>query len=304
MKPYEPTPRIAEMLNSVLRRVEALPYPTTARWVFYRIAQEFGAKKGDYKKFLKWTSQARKRFWNGWHPALLVDDTRKITSRGGGYASPEEWIKSFWDSECYLSVQDKQSNILLVLFEAAAMHHQFDYYLGPLRIPCSPFGGDASIRHKWNIAKYLEDRFRTFKKPVVVLYYGDFDPKGMIIPRSAMKDIWKWINCPELGSTLGGSVKADSEVWKSENDMFRWIRVGLFRNQTERLGIPENPDKPGTYQWEGAEDEAARSLIYEGIEGFWDTDIIRETEEVEDATTKRWRKLLDRSISESDITES
>lgn len=61
MKGYNPRPHVAEMLNHALATIKALPYRPSSRYVFYRLVQERGLGKADYKdRFLKWTSRARK----------------------------------------------------------------------------------------------------------------------------------------------------------------------------------------------------------------------------------------------------
>jgi hypothetical protein len=309
---YSPTPRIAKILTLAMKEIKSVRYEVTSRWAFYQIVQNYGAAKvKDYSKFLKWTSKARKRYWNGWHPALLADDQRRISRHGGGYDEPEEWVNSFLDASCTLSVQKRQAKILIVLFEAAAMRSQFEHYLGGLRVSLAPFSGDASIRHKWEIAKFLEDRYAIYQKPIIVLYFGDWDPKGLEIPHNAMKDIWEWIDAPELGTELHLltgkelGVAGEAEEWRSENGLFRWIRVGLFKEQIDQMRaqghrIAENPEKPGTYQWEALSDEQAAPLILESVARFWDKDVVEEVEDDESVATNEWRKRLKGYMS-SDI---
>lgn len=264
-----------------------------------------GFPKSAYKRFLKWTSKARKGFYNGWTPETLADDTRSLQLRDGGPRSASEWMADFLKTECYLETRSHQKSVVLVLFEAAAMASQFEHYLAPLRVSSAPFRGDASIPHKWNIAKRIEALHRIYpEKPVRVLYFGDLDPKGLSIPISALRDIWSWIHAPDLGATLNpGEIAAPDgermwQVFATPNDRFEWIRVGINEGDSEVLEIEENPDKPGAYQWEALSDEQAGKMIREAVGRFWDSRVVSKTLKLEDTAEQLWRaeasKLIDR----------
>ncbi len=310
---YRPTPDVSKILEWAKQEIDAVPYEVTSRWAFYQVVQKYGIGKGMYRKFLKWTSRARKAFWNGWHPALLADDSRGIRlpvrtvaktenldllMQGGGYDDPEEWFEHFPEERCTLSVQARQRDVLLVLFEAAAMSSQFDYYLDPLRVVTAPFQGDASIRHKWEIARFLDRQHKQYPdKRIVVLYFGDLDPKGLEIPRNALRDIWKWLGAEDIESELAYNVLLGErmglgEVWQDVDDKFRWIRVGLTPDQVGRLNIPENPEKPGAYQWEALSDAQAGRLILQTVHGFWKEDVVKEVEAAERRAERKWQGLL------------
>ncbi len=271
---YKPTPEIAEILNRCLKRVQALPYEVTLRWLFYRIMGEkaFGKKK--YKDFKGWTSKARKNFWNGWKPDTLPDDTREIHYRGGGDRNPEGWVQSFMDKECKLEKFSTQDRITIVCFEAEAMYRQFEYYARPYYVSLIPFKGDAGIAHKWKVAKYIEQLARAYPgKPTNILYFGDFDSKGQKIPESAFRDIRAWCSVPFN---------------------YRW--VGLTKQQAKQYRLPENPERPGQYQWEALDDQDAANLITSVLDEHVDLDAIHAIEEREKKATKKWRKLLKDSV--------
>lgn len=292
---YTPTPEVEKILEWAKQEVASVPYAVTSRWAFYQCVQKYGVAKDFYRKFLKWSSRARKKFWNGWSPTTFMDDTRDINVRDGGYSSEAEWLAHFIDEECTIRVRERQPNILLVLYEAAAMSAQFDYYLGPLRISSSPFRGDTSIFHKWTLSKKLEQYHRDYPdKPIIILYFGDLDPKGLEIPLNALKDIWTWMSAPDLGGTLNvvDNKKKGWTEWKSRGGKFRWIRVALNPEQVGQLNIPENPEKPGTYQWEALSDPQASDIILNAVREFWSEQILQLVEAEEQAATQSWRTFL------------
>jgi len=59
------------------------------------------------------------------------------------------------------------------------------------------------------------------------LYFGDYDSKGLEISNNALKDIQAWCNVS-----------------------FQFIRCGINKEHIHTFQLPEQPDKPGAYQWE------------------------------------------------------
>jgi hypothetical protein len=59
---------------------------------------------------------------------------------------------------------------------------------------------------------------------------------------------------------------------------FEFVRCGLNPGDNIKYRIPENFEKPGTYQWEGLSDRAARELITSSVAEYIDTDVIDELE--------------------------
>jgi hypothetical protein len=298
---YRPGPEAAEVLAHALREINSVPYEVPLRWTFYQVVQRYGFGKDRYDYFKRIVSKARKEYYAGWRPDTLIDETRWIDQRGKGHFLPAGYYSLVRNAKCELDVRARQPNSLLVLFEAAAMRRQFDHYLGPLRISSSPLQGDASIPHKWNIAKWIDERRQVWpEKPVVILYFGDYDPKGLEIPWNAISDIWEWVerHPPVKGADKVsgrhsvGFESEDAEKW------FRWVRVGINADQVGDLGIAENPEKPGTYQWEALPDERARKLILGAVGKYWDSKIVEQVERSEGRIQRRWQREFDAAFPE------
>jgi len=151
------------------------------------------------------------------------------------------------------------------------MRGQFEYYTD--HIPLRPFGGDASIPFKWKIAKHLE--LVEKGKPIIILYFGDLDPKGMIIPNSAKADIRRW--CGRY---------------------FKFIRCGLNPGHEVEFSLLENPEKPGTYQWEALDDDAAQELIFRSLARFISPGRYSEVQAQESVITATFRQAFDGFIKE------
>ena len=267
---YNPSPETKKILDEAMATLQGVPYQVTARWLFYRLLQSGTySDKGSYKsKFLPMLSKARKNFYGGWTPSTLADDTRQALRRGGGYRDETDFIQSIIDDAvCVLNKHQYQQNYCELWFEAKAMKSQFEYYTK--HITLRPFGGDPSINYKWEIAKDLELAARYYGLPVVILYFGDLDPKGLTIPESAIRDIREWCD-------------AD----------FDFYRAGLNPGDELRYNIPENPDKPGTFQWEALDDSTAKELITSTVAQFIDTEIFKKAEDTQQQITHRVQAKL------------
>lgn len=272
---YKPSPVTQELLDAAYGHVQSVPYTVTARWVFYRLLQDgLLAEKADYKRLLGYLSRARKAFYKQWRPNTLADDTRAANVRGIGFSDGKQWLEAVAEQErCNLDRWEGQPNYLEVWFEAAAMEAQFEFYTNE-NIPLLAFHGDVSIPEKWKAAVRLSRRWTELDKPIVILYYGDLDPKGLQIPESAWEDI-QWflikLQCP---------LKP-----------FEFIRVGLNNEHPEKYEIPENPERPGTYQWEGLSDEGAAELIAYA-EDYIDLDAFDRVKDREEIITQKFHEHL------------
>jgi len=271
---YRPRKDQKEILDRAFSYVQSVPYQVTARWLFYRLLQDgIYSAKGDYNgKFLPMLSKARKRFYDGWRPDTLSDDTREAVIRGHGFDNEADWLAAIGRGlKCNLDKWAGQPCYVELWFEAKAMRGQFEHYTD--HVTLVPFGGDPSIPYKWEAAKRLEERAATCGR-IVILYFGDLDPKGLTIPESAAADVRDWCG-------------AD----------FEFIRCALNPGDEAIYDIPENPDKPGEYQWEALGDVAAGKLITEHVGKFVSPGLFSEIEAQEREITERfkwrWGAFLD-----------
>ena len=224
-----------KILDYAMGKIKSVPYPVTARWTFYQLVQAGLVEKKKGATFGYLTRRARKEFFSGWYPGLLIDSVRESHFKGekGAYFSYFE--DSIREQEYYVQLW----------FEAEAMHGQFEYYTKDYRVSLVPFRGDCSIPMKWELAKKLENTATKYSLPIQILYFGDYDKKGLQIFQSALKDIRRWC-------------KADFNV----------ERIGLTLEQAQTLNIPDNPNNPGSYQWEALNDAKAGALIVEAVEKY------------------------------------
>lgn len=268
-----PQKKQAAILDQAYALVESVPYTISARWLFYGLLQEgVYSGKADYdNKFLPLISKARKAFYKNWAPDTLADDTRTAIKRGGGWPDEASFLLDVGRAKIQLDKWERQKNYVELWFEAKAMRAQFEHYTR--HITLRPFGGDCSIPFKWQIASELEEAHERYGKPIKILYFGDLDPKGIQIPESAVRDIREWTSTP-----------------------FEFIRAGLNPGDEVTYRIPENPDKPGSYQWEALSDEAARALITEWTSRFISQGHFWEVEAQEQAINANFQEQWERFI--------
>ena len=287
MREYKPSPENERILERAMAHLKSVPYRVSLRWLFYRLFQDGIYKKAyidaegklhdDYKrKWIPLCSDARKRSYGGWHPAIIKDDTRWGLYRVGPFQDKNhikenlvEWVNRF---ELSFDHFFSQREYVIILFEAKAMIEQFMEYAKGISL--FPFGGDASIPFKWDIAKHLEKRFRLYgrTKWLRVLYFGDHDDKGKKIYTAGIKDIQEW---------------CEYEI--------QFTHCGLNAEQVERYGI--EADEEGKFQWEALDDPQAREII-EGAMALAevDVDLIKARAEASQKVTEQWRKKIKEAI--------
>ena len=250
---YRPRAETAALLDAAWTFTQSVPYQVSARWLFYRLLQDgWVSTKADYKKVISLLSKARKSFYAEWRPDTLADETREVSGVGHGYRNLEEWLEAVAKSQVFSYVDrwQGQDSYVVVCFEAKAMASQFDFYL-PAWVPRVAFGGDVSIPAKWKIAQLFAWAHQRYNMPLRMVYFGDLDEKGLLIPESARVDIEDW---------LPGRVAA----------RFDYERAGLNPGDETTYDIAENPERPGTYQWEALDDDTAGRLITGAVAPYLD----------------------------------
>jgi hypothetical protein len=260
---YNPSTETAQILNAGLAHIRSVPYKVSARWIFYRLLQDgYFSTKEDYAKLINVMGRARHAMWGGWKPDTLVDDTRDPIIRGTGYDNEEEWLEAIEDGlYCRLDKWLDTDTYVEIWFEARAMSRQFEHYTK--NITLRAMGGQPSIPYKYRAARHLR---YIENKNIRVLYFGDLDDAGDTIAQVARQDVLKW---------------------SGRNFEFTWC--GLDRDQVDMWEVPENPDKPGEYQWEALSDEGANDIITTALSEYVDLDRINDLIDRED-DVENWLK--------------
>jgi len=246
---YKPDkPETRKWLDEAWEAVKSVDYQVSLRWVFYRLLQKgYFKSKRDYKdKFSKIMSSVRHGEYENWRPDTLADETRTAIYQGFGALTEDDVSYTAFRP---LDKFKDQKNIVMVAYEANAMSAQFKKYVE--HQPLFPCGGQPSIPYKYEIAKAYENACERYEdaKNLILLYFGDRDKAGEKIRDVVFEHVGKWCGY-------------DIEM----------ISCGLTSEQAKTMNLPENPEKPETYQWEALNDEQARNIILAYLYKYVDKD--------------------------------
>lgn len=292
-----PCEKSARLLDRALEKVEAVPYRVTLRWLFYELFQEgwfngqkpsktrsdMSAKKMAYCNFIKLFSRLRHSsddLQERW-PIELADDRRDPVHRTQLFESTQEWLETYAEKlSCNVDKMMGQNQYVMVAFEAEAMQSQFEYETASYGVSLWPFSGAASIPYKKRLAEYIENLDAYFDMPVVILYFGDYDKAGLAIPESAFRHVRKWCDVD-----------------------FSAYRVGLNLEHIEKYHIQDDPDRPGKYQWEAVNKQAAHEIITGALDSLLHREEILEIERQEAVVTRKARQALSEITADDDESE-
>ena len=191
--------------------VDSYTTSVTLRQLFYLLvsAQLLPNSLSKYKTLSRYTAEARR---NGTFPPL-IDQGRTIHEHvwftGTGDALS-------WLSRIYRLDRTRNQDVSLYLgVEKAGMVDQLESWFGPLGIPVLALGGYASQGYVDEIAAHT----RTWGRPAVLLYAGDFDPSGEDITRDfiARSACWdEMIRVALSGQQVSGYALARNIVEKGD----------------------------------------------------------------------------------------
>lgn len=278
-----PGEQAEKLIDAAHSATMAVSYKVSLRWVFYRLWQagdlahvkatpRASKKENAYSHLKSYCSKAV--HFGLLDPDWVADETRGMAGRGG-YRTPKRWIEGLMRSRCYIDWWSNQPTYVMIGFEAAAMAQQFEHYTEDYGCKLWPMRGDPSNPYKLQIAETVDWASEVYGVPVVILYFGDLDEKGLSIPEAAFRDVHEW----------------------SDSDLTIY-RVGLNPGDEDRFDMPDIPGKPGCYQWEALEDIHAEQLIRGGLERFIDAELLNEVKEEETETTERVQGMLQGLLDE------
>lgn len=248
---YEPRKCNVPIVEAAMEHVESVSYKVGLRWVFYRLLQDgYYTRKEDYNRWKSLCSKVRKEFYGGWEPDTLIDEGRSISTS----YSPLTAVEMLELLPGYITIRDsifgQAEEIPFLIYESATSDGQFEH-LAPY-FDRAALRGDASIPHKWEIAQRIARLSVTYNLPVRILYFGDYDEKGLEIPENMLADVEPWCDCE-----------------------FEYTRVGITPEQAELYGVPPKDGKE-TYEWEALDADAAKEVIQGAINGCLDLDAVND----------------------------
>lgn len=264
---------ILQVLAAAEELVESTPYRISLRFVFYGLWQsglfshvnltptdEFKGRSKKAKAYDWWKGLKSKAVRSGiWSPDFLVDDTRAGVLDPDAEQGAEDWLKALQERgiRCQLDKWIEQENRVIVAFEARDMGGQFEHYCAPFFVDLFPLGGHPSQDLKADIAKRMMEL--DDGRPIYVLYFGDYDEGGLNIPEYTFRDIRQWY-------------PIEFTAW----------RVALEQHHVAEFDLPDNPSKPGAYEWQSLTHEQAGQIIVPALESLIDTELIDEVQKEEE----------------------
>jgi hypothetical protein len=270
----------APIMRWLLGEINALDYSPSTRWCFYRVMDRYQLPKSAWSTFKATQSSWRKKEREGWAPDTLSDSVRQVNYAGYGVSTMYGFYSEMLADPPSVAVWDRVPFYAEVWFEAEAMNGQFEHYVREAwRLTTRPFRGDYSIEKKYTVAKDLLAMAKKGKS-ITILYFGDCDAKGKVIPFSALKDVKKW---------MGG-----------HQDRLQFHVTGLTIEQAHRYSLPENFERPGEWQWEALSDEQASEVIRESLELYLDLDALRDAIEETSRLRSEWTKRAGRLLLQGD----
>lgn len=189
-----------------------------------------------------------------------------------GYVKNLQELPSIYQKEILPRWVD-QPHYVEIWTEKAAMVGKFQQLLGDRQIAIVPFGGFHSVSYLWENAKILK-YFQSLGKQIHILYFGDFDPTGMVIEETMKNKLFFYgvddVDWQRIGVTYEQMVefnlpkKVDAKTYKKlENHQ----RVEEFKNKYGGLYQIEIDALPALIP------EEFRNMVIYSVDKYFDEDI-------------------------------
>lgn len=289
--PYNPDAITEKILEGAWDYIQSVEYQPGGREVFYNLFDRgFFSKRIQQSiqratknknltrlKFIKekpkavanryyidYTKNARRRFYKEWQPTTFPDESRSVIEDNLYFWDTNnawDWIDEdlFIKKEIHtpdpptLGKFPANKTIIEIWFETSANTDFFRQYTNGMIL--RPFSGQYSIEKKWQAYQQILEYNRKWSdKKVHILYFGDYDLKGNQIPETAVENIRAWGEARE------------------EPVNFEFHRIGLNEEHIKKFKLPDNPDKPGAYQWEALDVDKRIKLLEDSVKKYLEVD--------------------------------
>lgn len=197
---------------------------------------------------------------------------------------PEIFLKRsrWWAQETYVTVG----------VEKEALSGVFEEPCDDLGVGLFVFRGYASLSSLYQLAQHLAKARDDGARQAVVLYFGDHDPDGWEIPRSAENRVW------EIARSAG--------LWLPVEGV-EWERVALNMDQIEQYDPPPFPakttssrfrkyfeehDTDDAWELDALRPDVLQDLIRDSVEQHFEEDVFEENEEQIEALRDAMRQSM------------
>lgn len=234
MARHTKTQRIIDETYSILADF----HPMTVRQVYYQLISRHIVElrpgqrpKAAYESVINALVAARREGSIPWE--WIEDRQRKVRNAGDGWDDPQE----YWDTQIQWlasnyrrAIWPSQPRYLEVWVEKDALSGIFEDAVSDYHVALQVGRGYNS----WSAIKDAADRFQRYErlgKPTTILYFGDFDPSGVDMPRACQDCLAELGSCPTITTV--------SLTWEQ-------VRSGQFPRSIEPLKTKQGDgDKKG-----------------------------------------------------------
>lgn len=213
-------------------------YPDIQDWslrqMYYRLVARHLLENtiNNYKNLSRWLVEARETGEIDYR--LFEDRARKIHGTGdGGWEDPvrfmDSYLNDFRRKYRYFNYPQwgDQDFYVEVWLEKDALARLFSTVTDELNVYTCPCRGYPSFSYVMEAV----ERYNEVDKPIILLYFGDYDPTGLNIPENLIERLMNY----------GGFYE----------DQLRLIRKALTIDQIRRYDLPPAPAKKSDARYKG-----------------------------------------------------
>ena len=263
-----PVPDLRVMDDIILRMFKEDPEPMSIRYIYYRFVtgeldMQIPKTKSEYDRISKRATNLRKK--GKLNPKFIYDGSRKF--------NPTVWDEptSPWHDAAVipLLIVESESGVGIIR-ELAELYH----------VGLSTLKGQSSFTLKDLVADWINEQ----SKPVLILYCGDDDPSGYLIPN-------------ELQSFL------DQDCPDKEPEL---LRLAITKEIVERFNLPvvekDNAERTPTTELEALSKQDLRMLVQEALEEILPEGALEKSnqmlfaEDYREGLLRRWGLMIETAL--------
>jgi hypothetical protein len=263
--------------------------PLTVRQIFYRLVGQYGYEKTEqaYSRLAEYLVRARRAQMIPFH---VIRDDGTLGGGGGGFSSPEQWIRSAtsWAEGYERDRLGNQAVAVELWCEAAGMVPQLQRVAEQYSVPVYSTGGFSSV----TVTHEIASRALREQRPTVFLHVGDYDPSGESIFEAMSDDARSFVRSALYSRTQNGDhLYLNRPVTDPTVPDLIPKRVALTEEQVEEYDLPTAPPKSTdsrsarwlgeTCQAEAMPPDLLAEVVEEALRGELDWDAYEELLEEE-----------------------
>jgi hypothetical protein len=293
-KPQKKTEPLLAEIEAVLNEYRAY-LPLTVRQVFYRLVGKGYPKSENFYDSVQDKCNRGRRSGRISFANIRDDGVSRLAGEtpSSCYESPQEYYETHDELGNYYkrSWHAEQPAYVAVLCEASGMVPMIARAAGPYRVSVASSSGFDSLTVKHDLFADALRRYEEFGQRTVLLHLGDHDASGWWIHRSMTEDLTAF--CYDHDD--------------APEDLIDLRRTALTPEQIRRMGIEPDLKPPSgdhakefiarglepAAQLEAIPPDALSALVRHAVESTLDLDVLRASQEQEQAQRSEVQQKLD-----------